>query len=188
MKTNSNYAKRKQIIEPSKEEFGKMYQIAPIRQILALKLSPFQQILLFNFFSHDYWKFKLSINGISKSFGNNKNRSDVVNALKELGAKGYLITTEFTYKVNMEKINADYKLSIAKGEEDDSSAIINTDIPAFLVENPAIVNDSPAIISSDSSAPIVDSPAIIPPDSSATISLDSPAINNKRTGVCTCLM
>jgi hypothetical protein len=116
-----------------------------------------QQLYLLDFFSHDYDNFGLSITDIRKSFGIRKNRADVVKDLKVLEALGYLTITDDTYKVNLDKIHADYKLSIAVDDDD----------------------DSPAIIPLDSSAPKADRYAIIPSDSSAQIP-DSPAITNRR--------
>ena len=86
---NSSYEERKQIIRPSDQDLGKMYQKAPIRQILSLKLSTLQQLILLNFFSHDYDVWKLSINGISKSFGNAKNRKNVAAAEAVQGCAAY---------------------------------------------------------------------------------------------------
>jgi len=115
---NSSYEERKQIIRPSDQDLGKMYQKAPIRQILSLKLSTLQQLILLNFFSHDYDVWKLSINGISKSFGNAKNRKNVAAAVKKLESLGYLLTTNYTYEVDINKINEDYQSSIQKKERD----------------------------------------------------------------------
>ncbi len=117
MKTNNKYFKL--VIKPTNEELGYGFQIAPIRQILSLRLSPVSQLLLLNFFSHSYEKYPLSINRIRKSFGITKNRDSVNKALKELRDMGYLIITKRTYKVNMDKINADYKMFIANPENFD---------------------------------------------------------------------
>lgn len=117
MKTNNKYFKL--VIKPTNEELGYGFQIAPIRQILSLRLSPVSQLLLLNFFSHSYEKYPLSINRIRKSFGITKNRDSVNKALKELRDMGYLIITERTYKVNMNKINAEYKMFIANPDNFD---------------------------------------------------------------------
>lgn len=113
---NSSYDERKQIIRPSKQDLGEMYQTAPLRQILSLKLPSLQQLILINFFSHNYDGWKLSISGISKSIGRAKNRKSIATALKKLKSLGYLIITEYTYEVNVKKINEVYQASIKKDE------------------------------------------------------------------------
>jgi hypothetical protein len=171
MKSKTTNPYRKRIIKPTEAEFALGYQKAPIRQILTLELTLMQQILLLYFFSNDYNRFAPTIDGICKSFGFKKNRADVVKNLNKLQTLGYLITDP-AYKVNLEKINADYRLSIAK-DDDDSPAIIKTD-------SSAPMTDSIATIPSDSPAPIADSIPITPPDSLAIILPGSTAITNNR--------
>lgn len=93
-------------------QLGKIgYQAAPIRQILKLKLSPSEQLLLLNFFSNSP-DWKVSINSISKSFGTPKNRSLIKRELNNLVKHGYIKSDENGYTVNLDKIISDYQLNI----------------------------------------------------------------------------
>lgn len=87
------------------------YQAAPIRQILKLKLSPSEQLLLLNFFSN-VPEWKVSISSISKSFGLKKNRNLVKKELNNLLDRKYLMLDENGYTVNLDKIKSDYLLNL----------------------------------------------------------------------------
>jgi len=83
------------------------YQAAPIRQILKLKLSPSEQLLLLNFFSNaPDWK--VSISSISKSFGLGKNRNLVKKELNKLLEYKYITLDDSGYTINLDTINSDY--------------------------------------------------------------------------------
>ena len=99
-------------INIDRKQLGKIgYQAAPIRQILKLKLSPSEQLLLLNFFSNST-DWKVSINSISKSFGTPKNRNLIKRELNNLVKYGYIKLDENGYTVNLDKINSDYQLNI----------------------------------------------------------------------------
>lgn len=115
-------------------QLGKIgYQTAPIRQILKLKLSPSEQLLLLNFFSNaPDWK--VSINSISKSFGIPKNRNLIKRELNNLVKLNYLTLDDSGYTINLDKIKSDYQLSI-KADNFVTSDISDTN------DSPDISND-----------------------------------------------
>lgn len=90
------------------------YQSAPLRWILALQtLTPSQKLQLLNYFSHsEVWK--LSIRGISKSFGRGKSTEAVRRDNQVLTKLGYLFETEDSYCINLERIKKDYNKSMGK--------------------------------------------------------------------------
>ncbi len=103
------------------------YSQVPVRQILALDLKPFQQIILIHLFSHST-DWGISYNQISKSFFKTKNRNDIKKCFEALVEKGYLKESNNTYHIMLAKIQSDYIKFSNKADskpKNDSSANID---------------------------------------------------------------